>query len=153
MLRAYRLRVRAGVKMLNSYPQQLSTRVKSLCDTLKRPRNLICIWMVVLHSVLVNAPLYASNNINEIDKYKIYIHLKVMNYKEFICIEKLWTRENRLWDPYAKNPNSSAFGIPQLLKLKETNPYVQMDLGYKYVVHRYKTPCKAYAYHLKTGHY
>jgi hypothetical protein len=122
-----------------SYTQELYTGVKSLCDTLKRPRNLICIWMVVLHSVLVNAPLY--------------VHLKVMNYKEFICIEKLWTRENRLWDPYAKNPNSSAFGIPQLLKLKETNPYVQMDLGYKYVVHRYKTPCKAYAYHLKTGHY
>jgi len=107
----------------------------------------------MLHSVLVNAPLYASNNINEIDKYKIYIHLKVMNYKEFICIEKLWTRENRLWDPYAKNPKSSAFGIPQLLKLKETNPYVQMDLGYKYVIHMYNSPCKAYAYHLKTGHY
>jgi hypothetical protein len=122
-------------------------------DTPKTTLKLICIWMVVLHSVIVNAPLYASNNINEIDKYKIYIHLKVMNYKEFVCINKLWTKENRLWDPHAKNPKSSAFGIPQLLKLKETNPYVQMDLGYKYVMHRHKGACKALAFHDRNGWY
>jgi hypothetical protein len=95
----------------------------------------------------------SANNINEIDKYKIYIHIKVMNYKEFVCINKLWTKENRLWDPYAKNPKSSAFGIPQLLKLKETNPYVQMDLGYKYIVHRHKSPCNALAFHDRKGWY
>ena len=89
----------------------------------------------------------------EIDKYKIYIHLKVMNYNEFVCINKLWSKENRLWDPYAKNSKSSAYGIPQLLKLKERNPYVQMDLGYKYIVHRYKTPCNALAFHIKRGYY
>jgi hypothetical protein len=122
-------------------------------DTPKTPRKLICIWLLVIHSVILNAPLYASNNINEIDKYKIYIHMKVMNYKEFICINKLWTKENRLWDPYAKNPKSSAFGIPQLLKLKETNPYVQMDLGYKYIIHRHKSPCKALSFHDLKGWY
>ena len=122
-------------------------------DTPKTLRKLICIWLLVIHSVILNAPLQASNNINEIDKYKIYIHLKVMNYKEFICINKLWTKENRSWDPYAKNPKSSAFGIPQLLKLKETNPYVQMDLGYKYIIHRHKSPCNALAFHLRKGCY
>jgi hypothetical protein len=100
----------------------------------------------------LNTPANAVE-INEIDKYKIYIHIKVMNYKEFVCINKLWTKENRLWDPYAKNPKSSAFGIPQLLKLKETNPYVQMDLGYKYIVHRHKTPCNALAFHIRKGWY
>jgi hypothetical protein len=128
-------------------------------DTPKTVRKLICIWLLVIHSVILNAPLQASNNINEIDKYKIYIHMKVMNYKEFICINKLWTKENRSWDPYAKNPKSSAFGIPQLLKLKETNPYVQMDLGYKYVLHRYSkrgkdgAACNALAFHLRNGWY
>jgi hypothetical protein len=107
----------------------------------------------VIHSVLLNAPLYAANNINDIDKYKIYIHLKVMNYNEFICINKLWTKENRLWDPHAKNPKSSAYGIPQLLKLKETNPYIQMDKGYTYVIHRYKSACNAWAFHNKHGYY
>jgi hypothetical protein len=103
--------------------------------------------------VYLNAPLQASNNIKEIDKYKIYIHLKVLSAKQYQCINTLWTKENRLWDPHAKNPKSSAYGIPQLLKLKETNPYVQMDLGYKYIMHRYKSPCNALAFHNKRGYY
>ena len=122
-------------------------------DTPETPRNIKWIWWLVLPLVFLNTHKANANNINEIDKYKIYIHIKVMNYKEFVCIEKLWSKENRLWDPYAKNKNSSAFGIPQLLKLKERNPYVQMDLGYKYIVHRYKTPCNALAFHLKKGYY
>ena len=122
-------------------------------DTPKIPRIVkwICILMLPLCSS-INTPANAVE-INEIDKYKIYIHIKVMNYKEFVCINKLWTKENRLWDPYAKNPKSSAFGIPQLLKLKETNPYVQMDLGYKYIIHRHKSPCNALAFHLRKGWY
>jgi hypothetical protein len=124
-----------------------------LHDTPKIPRIIKWIWIAMLPlCTSLNTPANAVE-INEIDKYKIYIHLKVMNYKEFVCINKLWTKENRLWDPYAKNPKSSAFGIPQLLKLKETNPYVQMDLGYKYVVHRYKTPCNALAFHIRKGWY
>jgi len=124
-----------------------------LHDTPKIPRIIKWIWILMLPlCTSLNTPANAVE-INEIDKYKIYIHIKVMNYKEFVCINKLWTKENRLWDPYAKNPKSSAFGIPQLLKLKETNPYVQMDLGYKYIVHRHKTPCNALAFHIRKGWY
>ena len=122
-------------------------------DTPKIPRNIKWIWWCVIPSILLNTSPANAVNIKEIDKYKIYIHLKVLNYNEFRCIEKLWSKENRLWDPYAKNPASSAYGIPQLLKLKERNPYVQMDLGYKYIVHRHKTPCNALAFHLKSGWY
>ena len=122
-------------------------------DTPKIPRIIkwICIGMLPLCTSL-NTPANAVE-IKEIDKYKIYIHLKVMNFKEFRCIESLWSKENRLWDPYAKNPKSSAYGIPQLLKLKERNPYVQMDLGYKYIIHRYKSACKAWSYWQLKGHY
>ncbi len=124
-----------------------------LHDTPKIPRIIKWIWILMLPLCSsLNTPANAVE-INQIDKYKIYIHLKVLNYNEFRCIERLWTKENRLWDPYAKNPKSSAFGIPQLLKLKETNPYVQMDLGYKYIVHRYKTPCNALAFHIRKGWY
>ena len=122
-------------------------------DTPKIALNIKWIWLLVLPLVFLNTYKASATNIKEIDKYKVYIHLKVLSYNEFRCIEKLWTKENRLWDPYAKNPKSSAYGIPQLLKLKERNPYVQMDLGYKYIVHRYKTPCKALAFHVKRGYY
>jgi len=122
-------------------------------DTPKTPRIIKWIWWGVLHSVILNTYPATAVNINEADKYKIYIHLKVVSNTEYLCINALWSKENRLWDPYAKNKKSSAFGIPQLLKMKETNPYLQMDLGYKYIVHRYKTPCKALAFHSKRGWY
>jgi hypothetical protein len=31
---------------------------------------------------------------NAIDAYKIYAHIKVGSYKEFVCLEKLWTKES-----------------------------------------------------------
>ena len=130
-------------------------------DTPKMSRNIKWIWLLVLPLVFLNTYKASATNLKEIDKYKIYIHLKVLNYNEFRCIEKLWTKENRLWNPYAKNPKSSAYGIPQLLKLKERNPYVQMDLGYKYLLHRYSkrgkdvanAACNALAFHSKHGYY
>jgi len=92
-------------------------------------------------------------DINAIDAYKIYAHIKIGEYKEFKCIEKLWTLESN-WRPKAKNLNSTAYGIPQLLKMKETNPYKQIDLGLRYIDKRYKgSACKALAHHKKRGWY
>ena len=127
-----------------------------LRDTPKIPCNSKWIWYLMLPSIcwLVTLPnnAYAKTN-TDIDKYKIYIHLKVISYKEYNCITTLWTRENTLWDSTAKNPKSSAYGIPQMLKMTETNPYLQMDLGYKYILHRYKSACNALKFHKAKGYY
>ena len=162
--------------MLNCYPHKLYTGVNNLWDTLKRTlkidtyltrglRSLLAgeplrriarrRGTVLLASLLlfINMPLAAAINTNkDIDRYKLYAHMKVVSAKEYRCLELLWIRESR-WDPRANNPKSSAYGIPQLLKLKVLDPYLQIDLGLKYIAHRYKTPCIAYAHHRKTGHY
>jgi hypothetical protein len=94
-------------------------------------------------------PSYAD--INAIDAYKIYAHIKIGSFKQFVCLEKLWTKESN-WRPTAKSKSSSAYGIPQLLKMTETNPYKQIDLGIKYIqAHRhYKgNACKAWAHYKK----
>ena len=136
------------------------TRMKSMsamsCDTPKITRKLKWIWWYVLPSSLVIASInnaYAINN-NDIEKekYKLYSHIKLTNHKQYLCLEKLWHIESR-WDYRADNKHSTAYGIPQLLKLKVLDPYLQIDLGLKYITHRHSTPCKAWAYHLKTGHY
>jgi hypothetical protein len=126
------------------------------CDTPKIPRKLKCIWWYVLQSSLVIASInnaYAINN-NDIEKekYKLYSHIKLTNSRQYLCLEKLWTRESH-WNPLADNKHSSAYGIPQLLKLKTKDPYLQIDAGLKYISHRYGTPCKALAFHLKRGYY
>jgi hypothetical protein len=125
-------------------------------DTPKIPRKLKWIWWYVLPSILVTAfnnNAYAINN-NDIEKekYKLYSHIKLTNHRQYLCLEQLWHLESK-WNYRADNKRSSAYGIPQLLKLKTNDPYKQIDAGLKYIAHRYGTPCKALAYHLKTGHY
>jgi len=123
-------------------------------DSAGKLRNLgVALCLIVGCLSLQKVP--ANADINAIDAYKIYAHIKIGSYKEFVCIEKLWTKESN-WRPKAKNLNSTAYGIPQLLKMKETNPYKQIDLGLKYIDnHRiYKgDACKALRHHNKKGWY
>jgi hypothetical protein len=110
----------------------------------------------MIQSILVialNNNAYAINN-NDIEKekYKLYSHIKLTNHRQYLCLEQLWYLESK-WNPLADNKHSSAYGIPQLLKLKVKDPYKQIDLGLIYIAKRYGTPCKALAHHLKTGHY
>jgi hypothetical protein len=126
------------------------------CDTPKITRKLKWIWWGVIQSSLVIAltnNAYAINN-NDIEKekYKLYSHIKLTNSRQYLCLEKLWTRESQ-WNPLADNKQSTAYGIPQLLKLKTKDPYEQIDLGLKYIAARYSNPCRALAFHLKHGYY
>jgi len=176
---AYRvldLRVRDGVKMRNSYPQGLYTGVKNLWDSLKRMRKYCMYLTLSIRSILAGEPhtriarrrclvllgvlcvfSYTPNAIavstaRDVNNYKLYTHIKLLDAKEYRCVELLWTLESR-WDPRAKNPKSSAYGIPQILKLKELDPYKQIDAGLKYIKARHLTPCKALAFHKDNGHY
>ena len=108
-------------------------------------------WGVLCLTGLNVSPALGVNK-DHINSYKLYAHIKIVNAKEYRCLEILWDKESR-WNPQADNPKSTAFGIPQLLKLKATDPYVQIDLGLKYIKARHLTPCKALAFHNKAGHY
>jgi hypothetical protein len=103
--------------------------------------------------LFVNSPqAIAVSTARDVNNYKLYTHIKLIDAKQYRCVELLWDLESK-WDPRADNPKSTAYGIPQLLKLKAKDPYIQIDLGLKYIAHRYITPCKALAHHKKTGHY
>jgi hypothetical protein len=166
--------------MLNSYPQELSTgrlkvwrtrsnyarvihilasnltyRLRSILAgeplrRIARRRSLVLLAGLLLFSNMPQS--VAVSTARDINNYKLYAHIKLHNAKEYRCLELLWDKESR-WDPRADNPNSTAYGIPQLLKLKAKDPYIQIDLGLKYIKHRHLTPCKALDFHKKTGHY
>ena len=162
--------------MLNSYPQGLSTYVKKVWDTPKRTLNYCAYLTKGLRSILAGEPrpriarrrslvllaglLLFTNMPNAIavstnrdkENYKLYAHIKLLNAKQYRCLEILGNKESR-WDPRADNPKSSAYGIPQLLKMKELDPFKQIDLGLKYISKRHNTPCKALDYHNLKGHY
>jgi hypothetical protein len=166
--------------MPNSYPQVLSTGVNILWMTRRRYARVIHILAGnltgTLASILAGEPLrriarrrslvlvaglllftnmptaQAVSTARDINSYKLYAHMKVLDAKEYRCLELLWHKESR-WNPRADNPKSSAYGIPQILKYKEKDPYKQIDRGLKYIEHRHSTPCKALRFHRSTGHY
>lgn len=109
--------------------------------------------VAVLCLILSITPATATNTlIKEIEIYKLYTHIKVSNSKEYRCIELLWTKESN-WNPKSKNKRSSAYGIPQLLKLTTTDPYLQIDAGIKYIRSRYSNGCNAYEFFKVKGYY
>lgn len=80
---------------------------------------------------------------------------------EFQCLLQLWERESH-WNPYAQNPSSGAYGIPQSLpgsKMAsagadwQTNPATQITWGLGYIANRYGTPCGAWGHSNAVGWY
>ena len=129
----------------------LGLRAANADSSLRRSRGFYCL----LAATFILSGMTTSNAHDlskDVEMYKVYTHIKLMNAKEFRCVELLWNAESK-WNPKANNKKSTAFGIPQLLKLTETNPYLQIDLGLKYISSRHKTPCQAWAYFKKVKHY
>lgn len=114
-------------------------------------KAILVLWAGLLSSATLTAtPVMAITENKE--AYKLYAYVKLINAKEFICLNALWTKESQ-WSSTARNKKSSAMGIPQLLKMKEKDPYKQIDLGLKYIDNRYGTPCNAWAFFKGKGYY
>ena len=75
------------------------------------------------------------------------------NLSEHRALMKLWGKESA-WNPAADNPNSSAFGIPQLLNLDPSTPApLQIERGLAYIQHRYEKPSVAWSHWRSVGWY
>ena len=168
---------------MNSYPQELSTGRQNLWTTRRRHAQVIHILAssltrtlrsnclkqaaeagsllkrvellgksIALTALLSITGITTATAYDPVESYKLYAHMKLLDDKQYRCLVTLWRLESN-WSPTAKNKKSSASGIPQLLKMTETNPYKQIDLGLKYISYRYGNPCKALDHHKKVGHY
>jgi len=69
------------------------------------------------------------------------------------CIRLLFDKESK-FDHLAKNQQgSSAFGIAQMLKETSKDPAVQILNAYRYIEHRYGTPCQAWKHSQRRNWY
>ena len=69
------------------------------------------------------------------------------------CAYALFMAESR-FDHLAKNQQgSSAYGIGQVLREKSSDPAIQILKAYRYIEHRYGTPCRAWTHHKKRNWY
>ncbi len=86
-------------------------------------------------------------------KALISAQYETWGHSEFRALKKLWGKESA-WDHTADNPKSSAYGIPQLLKMEPNTPAPeQIARGLAYIKHRYGKPSVAWAHWRKHGWY
>jgi len=137
----------------------LTTLVRSILageplGRLARRRCVVLLASLCVIGITSITPLQADQDkLLKTYEYKAFAALIVNNNKQMRCLDKLWMLESN-WSPTAKNKKSSAYGIPQLLKMTETNPYKQIVLGLKYLDHRFNGDiCLALNTHKIKGHY
>ena len=87
-----------------------------------------------------------------IDHLKLYAHSRILDYREFQCFNKIITKESR-WSYTARNGSHRGLGQMRSEHYGNLDPYRQIDATLKYITHRYKTSCKAWAFHEKKGYY
>ena len=104
---------------------------------------------ILISTTFITIPTAKADNVEIL---KLYAHTLLLNAKEFHCLDLLWTSESH-WNSKARNKKSTAYGIPQILGMKEKDPSRQIRIGIEYIRHRYSTPCKAWSHWQKVGHY
>jgi len=113
------------------------------------------VWLTLLliaFSICLSKDYSVAYSQYKTQHYKQYTFIELNDLDQYYCIEQLWDKESR-WSPTAKNARSSAYGIPQILNMKEQNPFRQIDRGLRYIEHRHETPCQALAFHNRKGYY
>ena len=90
-----------------------------------------------------------AHTITDANHYKLYAHSRIIDWKQYSCFVKLIHKENRTWNPKAKN--GSHYGIGQMRSehYKTLDGYSQIDATLRYIEHRYGSICKALEHHKK----
>jgi hypothetical protein len=141
---------------------------KLLQDTLRRRKAIrikfsVASYLTALMIVLapispVHAPSFDISQAQAVNiDYKAYAKsLAKIDYNwgdnQYQCLAKLWGKESA-WNPQADNPNSSAFGIAQMINEDSSDGFVQISNGLRYINHRYANPCDAWQFWQRNNWY
>lgn len=118
--------------------------------------------MIPIIPPLLEAEIYEQPSV-EIRYYspevtRSFVRFKVKGFgwseEEWVCLDELIHRESS-WNAKASNPNSSAYGLFQVLKTPEDSTVKQqVKRGIKYLDSRYSSSaCKALEHHDRKGWY
>ena len=145
-----------AVGLAQDYAHYLTALVRSrLADEpVCRIARARCMVLLAGLCIVGTIPANAAQEVKpSIDSLKLYAHLKIVNYKEFICFHKLITKENSQWSPTARN--GSHYGIGQMRSTwyRDLDARRQIDATILYNLKRYQSHCNAWAFHLKHGYY
>jgi hypothetical protein len=109
---------------------------------------LLCLLLGLLSLQII--PSYAAT---PSDHFKLYAHSRIIDDVQFQCFYKLINKENRSWNPKAKN--GSHYGIGQMRneKYKNLDGFRQIDWTLRYIKNRYGTICEAWSFFKAKGYH
>jgi hypothetical protein len=87
-----------------------------------------------------------------VDQLRLYTHSRVISFKEFMCIDKIFMLESR-YNYQARNGSHYGIGQMRSKHYQSRDPYTQIDLSIAYSYKRYMSLCNAYAFHKTHGYY
>jgi hypothetical protein len=87
------------------------------------------------------------------DSFKLYAHSRIVNDEQYQCFYKLINKENRQWNPKARN--GSHYGIGQMRNetYKNLDGYKQIDWTIRYIKGRYGSMCNAWRFFQANGYH
>lgn len=116
-----------------------------------RKRGLGAAIVLAAITSITSIPEATAKNYS-IDHLKLYAHSRILDYKEFQCFNKIITKESR-WNYLAKNGSHYGLGQMRSKHYKDLDPFRQIDATLKYITIRYKSNCKAWAFHQDRNFY
>lgn len=115
------------------------------------PRGLVVLWGVLC---LTACSLQSANakSISTTDMYKLYAHSRLIDYKQFQCLNKIITKESR-WSVSARNGSHYGLGQMRSTWYRDLDGYRQIDATIKYITIRYGSMCNAWHFHTQRNYY
>lgn len=106
--------------------------------------------LIAVGGVITLVQVVPANAASDIDNLKLYSHSRIVNYKQFICFNKLITKESS-WRIDARN--GSHYGLGQMAnkRYRVLDGYSQIDWSIRYIKNRYGSMCNAYAHFKRKG--
>ena len=120
-------------------------------SSLERKRGLGAAIALTATLSITSIPVANSANYS-IDHLKLYAHSRILDYKEFQCFNRIITKESR-WNYKAKNGSHYGLGQMRSQHYRDLDPFRMIDASLRYITIRYKTNCKAWAFHQERNYY
>ena len=142
------------ITLLNLTPLVRCYRLKraAVADSSQGRKQLMgAVYVLAAITSLTSIPEATAKSYS-IDHLKLYAHSRILDYKEFQCFNRIITKESR-WSYTAKNGSHYGLGQMKSKHYRDLDPYRQIDATLKYITHRYKNSCKAWAFHQERNYY
>ena len=118
---------------------------------IKNNKNLLAIPMSIM--ILTVSTTTEAKAATQSDAFKLYAHSRIVNDEQYQCFYKLINKENRQWNPKARN--GSHWGIGQMRNetYKNLDGYKQIDWSIRYIKGRYGSMCNGWRFFKANGYH